>query len=304
MLDVAARGAALCALALICLAPFSLCQQHIPVPALPNSSDSSDSNRPMMPSEDGPMAPIDGVSTASPFIPAGAETAMLVSAEACNSWTESGVRSPTVSVARLEIPTKASDEYQKACGAYKDKKLTSAEDHVRRAIDLYPNYAAAWVVLGQVLNAEKKRDDAQKACEKAEVVDPNYVAPYLCLAEFAVTEDDWDRVSKFSEQALALDPVSNPYSLYYSADCALHLQHLPEAEKNALAAIQLDTWHHMPQLHLLLAQIYDAKSDPVAEAAQLKEYLKQAPNSSDAAGAKSTLAALQRVHGTDSHAAK
>jgi len=258
----------------------------------------------MMPSDDGAMTPIDGVSTASPFIPAGAEAAMMVSAEACNSWTESGVRSPTVSVARLEVPSKASDEYQKACGAYKDKKLISAEDHVRRAIDLYPNYAAAWVVLGQVLNAEQKWDDARKACEKAEAVDPNYVAPYLCLAEFAAVQDDWDRVAKLSVQALALDPVSNPYSLYYSAQCALHLKHLPDAEKNALAAVDLDIWHHMPQLHLLLAQIYAAKSDLVAEATQLKEYLKQAPNSHDAAGVKTTLASLQMTHGTDLHGAK
>ena len=146
-----------------------------------------------------------------------------VDAEACNSWTESGIRSPTVSVARLAIPGKASSEFQKGCSAYKDKRYPLAEDHLRAAIAEYSDYAAAWVVLGQTLDGEHKRDDARKACSQASTLDPKYVAPYLCLAEFAATDDDWKRVSELSKQALAIDPVNNPYSLYYSASSNFHL---------------------------------------------------------------------------------
>jgi predicted Zn-dependent protease len=221
------------------------------------------------------------------------DTSEMVNAEACNSWTESGVHSPTVSTARLAVPGKASSEYQKACGAYKDRRLPQAEEHVRKAIAEYPNYVAAWVVLGQVLDAQHKRDEARTACSRASTVDPNYVAPYLCLAEFAATEANWNEVSKLSQRALALDPVNNVYSLYYAADASVHLLHLTEAETNALAAVQLDTWHHLPQLHLLLAQVYAAKGDVRAEVASLRQYLKLAPNSGDAPGAKNTLAQLE-----------
>ncbi len=217
----------------------------------------------------------------------------LIGSEECNSWTESGVRSPTVSVARLAVPGKASGEYQRGCGAYKDKRLDQAERHLRKAIDIYPSYPAAWVVLGQVLDAQHKREDARQACSKAIKIDSTYVAPYLCLAEFSATEDDWKQVSTLSERALALDPANNPYSLYYSADAAFHLSDLASAETNARAAVALDTWHHIPQLHLLLAQIYAAKGEPDAEAAQLRDYLKVAPNSGDAAGARDTLAQFQ-----------
>jgi predicted Zn-dependent protease len=215
-----------------------------------------------------------------------------VDAEACNSWTESGVRSPTVSVARLAIPGKASSEFQKGCSAYKDKRYPLAEDHLRAAIAEYADYAAAWVVLGQTLDGEHKRDDARKACSQASTLDPKYVAPYLCLAEFAATDDDWKQVSELSKQALAIDPVNNPYSLYYSASADLHFQNLADAETSALAAVQLDTWHHLPQLHLLLAQIYAAKGDTHSESAQLHLYLKAAPNAPDAPDTRSTLAAL------------
>jgi len=84
-----------------------------------------------------------GVITVTP------ETARSVESEACNSWTDSGVHSPTVSVVRLEVPGKASNEFQKACSSYKSKKYTDAEGHVRKAIDIYPDYAASWVLLGQ-----------------------------------------------------------------------------------------------------------------------------------------------------------
>ena len=237
--------------------------------------------------------PFDSLNLPSTSLPPVSST-QLVDSEACNSWTESGVKSPTVSAARLAIPGKASSEYQKGCGSYKDKHLEQAEQHLRKAIEVYPQYAAAWVVLGQVLDAQHKRDDAREACSQAVTLDPTYVAPYLCLAEFSATEADWKQVSTLSDRAMSLDPVNNPYSLYYQADADVHLDQVSKAETSALAAVRLDTWHHLPQLHLLLAQIYAAKGDPNAEAAQLREYLKLAPNSGDAAGARETLAQLQQ----------
>src|SRR4029077_5668637 len=141
-----------------------------------------------------------------------------------------------------------------------------------------------WVVLGQVLDEQHKRDDAREACSRAIKIDPTYVAPYLCLAQFSAKENDWKQVSSLAEHAMTIDPARNPYSLYYTADAAFHLNDLAKAETSALAAVALDPWHHLPQLHLLLAQIYAAKGDPRAEAEQLRNYLKVAPNSGDAAG--------------------
>jgi predicted Zn-dependent protease len=221
------------------------------------------------------------------------EIGRMVDSESCNSWTESGVHSPTVSAKRLEIPGKASSEYQKGCGAYKGKRLMEAEDHLHKALDLYPDYAAAWVVLGQVLVTERKNDDAKTSCSKAAEVDPGYVASYLCLAEFAAKDSKWEEVAKFSTQALAIDPIGNPYSLYYAADAGLHFNQLTQAEMHAQAAVKLDEWHHIPELHLLLAEIYDAAGNVAGEMVQLKEFLKVAANSKDAPKVRSALALLE-----------
>jgi tetratricopeptide (TPR) repeat protein len=212
--------------------------------------------------------------------------------ESCNPWTEAGVHSPTVSMARLSIPGKASSEYKKACGALKDKKLPAAETHVRNAIAAYPNYAAAWVVLGDVLDEQHKHDDAQKACSQAETIDPSYSAPYLCLANFAAEDNDWKQVELLADRAMAVNPIETAASLYLMAAAAFHTDHVKEAEANALEAVRLDLWHHIPEVHLLLAHVYQAKGDIKAQAEQLKEYIKMDPGAPNYAEAKAMLAQI------------
>ena len=222
-----------------------------------------------------------------------ADTGRMIDSEWCNTWTESGVHSPTVSAKRLAVPGRATSEYQKACGAFKGKKFSDAEQHLRKAIEVYPDYSAAWVVLGQVLESENRNDEAEAACSKAEDLDPGYVASYLCLSEFAANNSDWTSVAKLSAQALALDPLGNPYALYYAADAGLHFHQLTQAEMHAQSAVKLDEWHHLPELHLLLAQIYEAAGNVVGETVQLREFLKLAANSKDAPKARTILAQLE-----------
>jgi tetratricopeptide (TPR) repeat protein len=119
------------------------------------------------------------------------------------------------------------------------------------------------------------------------------VAPYLCLAEFAANDGDWKRVAELSDRALALDPLNNPYSLYYSADAGLHLNQFAQAEMHAQAAVKLDPWHKLPELHLLLAQIYRASGNVQGEVAQLHEFLKEAPNFQDASTARDRLTRIE-----------
>ena len=60
---------------------------------------------------------------------------------------------------------------------------------------------------------------------------------------------------------------------------------------HAQAAVKLDQWHHVPELHLLLAQIYQAAGQRAQEKRiNCKEFLKVAANSKDAPSARSMLA--------------
>lgn len=220
------------------------------------------------------------------------DTSRIFHAESCEDWTQAAVDSPTVSVARLAVPGKASGQFQKACGSYKDKRFSQAEDHARQAVKIYPNYAAAWVLLGQTLIAEHKEEEGLAACNQAKAVDPKYSPPYVCLADFAARAKDWKQESMLSDYALSLDPATNMYAYIYAADAELHLDHIDDAETNAEAAEKLDRWRKAPEIHLLLAQIYETKGDRPKEISELRQYLKINPHAPNSATAKATLAQL------------
>ena len=213
--------------------------------------------------------------------------------ESCSLWNVSVLHGSTVSTARLQVPAKAKGEYRKACSDLKDGKLPSAEAHLRKGVQEYPQYAAAWVLLGQVLESGRSMEGARDACARASSVDSNYAPAYLCLADVAAQQQEWDQTLDLANRALALSPVDDVYGYFYSAIAHFHLSQLPVAEKEALQAVDADRVHRVPQVHLLLAQIYMAKHDNNAAAAHLRAYLKIDPGSPVAAGVKKSLAELE-----------
>jgi tetratricopeptide (TPR) repeat protein len=202
------------------------------------------------------------------------------------------VHSPTVATAHLQVPAKARKEYEEACAALKDKKTENVEKHLRKAVQEYPKYSAAWVTLGQVLAARQHTDEARSACSQGSTADSNYVPAYLCLADIAVREKAWDEVLKLSSRALEIDPATNAVAYEYNAAAKLRNNKLQEAEKSALRALDIDKSHSEPRVHFVLAQIYEAKGDRANEAVQLREYLKFASNPDDAAMVKQYLSEL------------
>ena len=218
---------------------------------------------------------------------------MVIEDEACLPWDSLDMRGATVSAIRLGVPSKARSEYEKACGAFKKKRLPEAEQHVRGAIEKYSNYQAAQVMLGEILQDEQKMSDARDACEHALTLDPTYLPPYLCLAGLLEHENHWGELLTMSRHFLGMNPVGDRYSYYYSAVAHFHLYDLQEAQKNASQAIAIDTEHHQPGLYFLLAQIYGAQGDVADAAIQIRQFLKYNNVRQDKDAAKEYLAKLQ-----------
>jgi tetratricopeptide (TPR) repeat protein len=205
-----------------------------------------------------------------------------------------GVTVTTVKVEDLQIPSKAQKSFENGCAALRSKKTTDAENHLRKAVKEWPKYSSAWVVLGQVLEAEQKSEEARDACSQPLTADSGYVPAYLCLADISARSESWDKVLQFSNRALEIDPTTDPVAYDYHAAANFNLHHLAEAEKSALRAVEIDQRNADPRVHFLLAQIYEAKGDRASEANQLREYLKYASDPSDAAMVKSYLAELDK----------
>jgi tetratricopeptide (TPR) repeat protein len=205
-----------------------------------------------------------------------------------------GLQTSTVGLADLQVPEKAQREYEDGCNALRKNKMTDAETRMRKAVKHWPTYLAAWVVLGQILEAQQKLEAARDACSQALAANSNYLPAYLCLADISAHSQYWDEVLRLSTRALEIDPTNDPVAYDYNAAAHFNLKHLPEAEKSALRAAEMDKNNLDPRVHFLLAQIYEAKGNREGEAAQLREYLKYANDPNDVAMAKHYLAELEK----------
>lgn len=205
-----------------------------------------------------------------------------------------GLLPATVRVADLQIPAKARREYKDGCVALRNNKIVEAENHLRKAVKQSPRYWAAWVVLGQLLEAQQKSKEASDACSQPLADNAGYLPAYLCLADISARAENWEKVLALSVRALEIDRTTVAAAYDYNAAANLHLRNLPEAEKSALRAAEIDKNNIDPRVHFLLAQIYEAKGDPLAEAAQLREYLKYASNPEDAVMVRKYLSDLDQ----------
>lgn len=189
----------------------------------------------------------------------------------------------TIGVLDLQVPAKLQGEYEDGCAALKKGKISDAETHLRKALKQDSRYPAAWVLLGQILQASHRIQEAQDACSRPLSMTSSYLPAYLCLTDISARSQKWDEVLKLSSRALEIDPTENAAAYAYNATANLHLHHLQEAERSALRACEMDRNNTDPRLHFLLAQVYTAKGDLPSAAAQLQEYLKHATDPDDVA---------------------
>lgn len=128
-----------------------------------------------------------------------------------------GLHTATVGVADLQIPAGAGNEYEQGCTALRSKNIAEAEKHLRNAVKRYRNYAAAWVLLGQSLEAQQKTEEARSACFQPMAGGSDYLAAFLCLADISARLQNWDDVLKMSTRALEIDPTTDAVGYAYNA---------------------------------------------------------------------------------------
>ena len=107
-----------------------------------------------------------------------------------------GAQASTVSVTSVQAPKKARSAYEKALKELQEGPTANTDKAIaelEKAIEIYPEYAAAWTVLGQTKLQMGDSDGAKAALEKALAADPRYIHPYAPLARITIGEQDWAR---------------------------------------------------------------------------------------------------------------
>ena len=199
----------------------------------------------------------------------------------------------TVSLASLQVPGKARNEYEKALKKLDENDMQAAEAHLLKAVRLYNKYAAAFVLLARIQEQRNQLGLARDYYARAQEGDSHFAPGFARGALLAARENQWEEALKLARRAIEIEPSQSVQSRYVYAAANFNLGRLAEAEKAALAAAAVDRQHQQPRIQLLLAHIFEAKGNHAAAAKGLREYLKLVPESADARQAREQLAAIE-----------
>jgi tetratricopeptide (TPR) repeat protein len=99
--------------------------------------------------------------------------------------------------------------------------------------------------------------------------------------------------TQYLDQALRLDPVDYPEAWFGDAVAHYYLAEYQVAEKSAREAVRLDPHGRNPRAGYVLGMILAQKGDHEGAAAELRRYLKAAPQAADAQLVKTQLAVIE-----------
>lgn len=187
----------------------------------------------------------------------------------------------TISVTSMAAPKDAMRAYEKAQKATAEKP-EEAEKYLTKAVEIYPQFAAAWTLLGDIHRQRNEFDAARTDYARAAAADPQFVNPTYGLTVIAMQEKKWDEAVRLSDQVLKLNAGAFPLAYFFSAAANYNLQKFEAAEDSARKFKALDTQHAHPDVCLLLSYVLSRKQDYAGAAHEIRDYLAAAPNSPDA----------------------
>jgi len=187
-----------------------------------------------------------------------------------------GTNPNVVSVEDYKIPEKARNEFRKAQDAAFKSKPVDAGNHLKKALNIYPDYAAALTLRGLLKLDQKDLSGAMADLQQAIQTDGNYGMAYIGMGAVLNLDSKFDDAIRTLERAESLMP--NAWQAYFEMGRALigkasfpeALRQLDRAESLAPAEVSLV---HLAKAHALMAlRMY---SDAATE---LEIYLRKTPS--------------------------
>ena len=195
-----------------------------------------------------------------------------------------------VSVHELSVSRDARREYEDAEKALGRRDVPAAVAHLKLAVELAPQFSAAWNHLGTIAYQTGQYVEAETDFRKGLDADPDAYAPLVNLGGVLINLAKWDEALECNRRAV----LRNPTDALANSQLGIayfYEGQLDDAEKYLTAAKHIDPAHFShPQL--LLAEIHMRRNEPAAAAAELEDLLQRHPDLPNASGIKEEIARL------------
>jgi tetratricopeptide (TPR) repeat protein len=204
--------------------------------------------------------------------------------------TVGGAARATVSLHELAIPKEASREYEAADKRIARRDVTGAVAHLRRAVEISPNFSAAWNHLGTIAYQARQYVDAERDFQEALEANPEAFEPLVNLGGVLINLGRSNEALEYNIRAAIARP-NDALAHSQLGMCYFYAGDLHLAETHLRLAKQIDPAHFShPQI--LLAEI-DVKRNRFRDAAgELEDLLQRHPDLPDAAKIRERIARL------------
>ncbi len=182
-----------------------------------------------------------------------------------------------VSVKQLSVSRKARREYTKARERLEKRDPPGAIEHLKKAVELSPQFTAAWNQLGTVAFLSKEPRKAEEYFREALRQEADSYPPLVNLGGALLAQGKVEESHSMNLRAVEMRPDdalahSQLGRSYFS------LGELDSAQRHLKQAKALDPKHFsFPQL--VLAEIYQRRNDSLSLMRELEEFLKYHPDS-------------------------
>ena len=163
---------------------------------------------------------------------------------------------------------------------------------LEKAVEVYPEFASAWHLLGEIRLKQNDRSAASEAFEEAKAADPAYLNPYLSLALMALEEERWQEAADLYGPTLDMNPQLTK-AHYYTALAYSSLGRPDDAENSALLVLEHNQAQIYPLIYYVLGFVEAQRENFPSAAVRYRSFLEIQPNVSLARKLREELARWQ-----------
>ena len=195
--------------------------------------------------------------------------------------------SSTVSVAQFKVPGKARNEFKKAQECLSKKKFDEMQQHLAKALDIYPTYSEALTLRAILEMDELKTDAALADLDAAIKADGSNSMAYFALGAAYNSLSRFDDAIRSLERGLTTAPTS--WQGYFELGKA----HIGKADYPAalrsLDKAQAYNQHNYPLIHLVKAHALLSLKEYPDAMTELQAYLEKSPDGPNSPDARAML---------------
>ena len=198
---------------------------------------------------------------------------------------------PTISVSDLKVPKKASTEMKKGMELYAQGDMVKATVHLEKALEIYPQYARAYDMLGVIAIKGSDRSKARGLFTKSVQVDNTFQPAYVDLARMDTEEQNYAASESLLTKAIAMNP-SNPDAVALLAATEFANKEYDKALADVQRTHALRNHELFAEVHLMAGKVLAMQNHPESAIAQFQLFLLEKPDSPQATSVRKAVASL------------